>query len=113
MLAKKLRASRKDIEAAVKNGKNIPGDYFYAKISGNSLNKAGFAIIVSKKTEKTSVGRHLIKRRASAVIESFLNKIKPGFVKTAVFFSKKSVKEISQADIKKDIEDIAKRGGII
>lgn len=88
MLSRRYRASKNDIEKAIKMGFTENSDILYAKISKNEADKLSFAIIVSKKVEKTSVGRHLIKRRISAAIESMIPKIKPDFKRTVVFFAK-------------------------
>ncbi len=109
MLSRKFRAERTNIEEAIKTGLNVPGLFLYAKISRKDSEKPGFAIVVSKKIEKTSVGRHEIKRSISAVIESNLYKISPDFKKTVVFFPKKVDKPLPYSSIKKDVEDVLKK----
>lgn len=106
MLARKYRATRKDIENAIKGGFTVDSNVLYAKISRKDAEKAGFAIVVSKKVEKTSVGRHLIKRRISDVLEKNLSKIPTDFKKTVVFFAKKREKVPEYAEIKKSVEEI-------
>lgn len=109
MISRKYRPTRKVIEQAIKTGMNIPGLFLYAKVSKHSEEKPGFAIVISKKIEKTSVGRHLIKRRISAVLEDNILRINPDFKKTAVFFPKKADKPLTYSMIKKDVEEILKR----
>ncbi|MFA6227387.1 MAG: ribonuclease P protein component [Candidatus Paceibacterota bacterium] len=106
MLARKYRATRKDIENAIKGGFTVDSGILYAKISRKDTEKAGFAIVVSKKVEKTSVGRHLIKRRVSDVLEKNLSKLGSNFKKTVVFFAKKQEKVPEYAEIKKGVEEI-------
>lgn len=106
MLSRKYRANRTDIENAIKMGQTVSENYSYAKVSRKDPEKAGFAIVVSKKIEKTSVGRHLIKRKISAAIEASLPKMSPDFKRTVVFFPKKTEKLISYQEIKKEIEKI-------
>jgi ribonuclease P protein component len=106
MLARKYRATRKDIENAIKGGFTADSDVLYAKISRKDAEKAGFAIVISKKVEVTSVGRHLLKRQISDVLEKNLSKISQNFKKTVVFFAKKQEKMPEFAEIKKGVEEI-------
>ncbi len=111
MLSRKFRAARADIENAIKNGMAVSENYLHAKVSKKNANMPGFAIVVSKKIEKTSVGRHRIKRKISAAIEENLKKMNENFKKTIVFFPKKTEKPISYSEIKKDIDEILKKVG--
>ncbi len=106
MIPRKYRATRIDIENTIKTGITLDSPTVYAKVSGKAPEKTGFAIVISKKVEKTSAGRHLIKRRISDVIEKNLSKIKPDLKKTVVVFAKKAEKVPSYAEIKKDLESI-------
>jgi len=103
MLSRKYRATRPNIEEAVKTGISIFGKFVYAKISRKETDKTGFAIVISKKNEKTSVGRHLIKRKISSYIEENLSKIDPSFKKTVVFLMKKTNEPLNYQEVKKDI----------
>ena len=109
MLARKYRATRIDIENAIKGGFNVDSAFVYAKISRKEPKTAGFAIVVSKKVEPTSVGRHLIKRRISDALEKNLSKISPSFKKTVVFFAKKQEKVPEYAEIRKCVEEILEK----
>lgn len=109
MLSRKYRASRKDIEDAIKNGMTISEAILYAKVSRKDSEKAGFAVVVSKKIEKTSVGRHAMKRKISAAIEENIKKMNPSFKKTVVFFPKKTEKPVPYAEIKKEVGEILKK----
>ncbi len=104
MLNKRQRATRLDIGEAIKTGVPIFGKFLYAKTSKKDREKTTFAIVVSKKDEKTSVGRHLIKRRISGYIEKNLAKIDPKVKKTIVFFMKKGNGPLDYKEIKKDVE---------
>ena len=81
----------------------------YAKVSRKDAKKAGFAIVVSKKIEKTSVGRHALKRKISAAIEDNIKKMNPDFKKTIVFFPKKTEKLVSYTETKKEVDEILKK----
>ncbi len=109
MLNRKYRATRINIEETSKTGISVFGKFLYAKISRKDTEKPGFAIVVSKKIEKTSVGRHLIKRKISSYIEKNLYKINPNFKKTIVFFIKKIEKPLIYKEVEKDVEFVFKK----
>ena|ERR1035437_1795280 len=104
MLSRKYRATRPNIEDTIKTGASVFGKFLYAKISRKESEKVGFAIVISKKNEKTSVGRHFIKRKISSYIEVNLPKINKEFKKTVVFFIKKTKEPIDYKEAKKDVE---------
>ncbi len=106
MLPSKFRAKKVDIEQTIKSGINVYGSFLYAKVSRFDVEHAGFAAVVSKKVEKTSVGRHLLKRRINASIESYLPRIEPSNKKVIVFFVKKIQKIPKYSEIKKEVEEI-------
>jgi ribonuclease P protein component len=106
MIPRKYRATRIDIESTIKAGVTLDSPILYAKVSKKEPEKTGFAIVISKKVEKTSTGRHLIKRRISDVIEKNLGGIKKDVKKTVIIFAKKSEKIPSYAEIKRDLESI-------
>ena len=109
MLARKYRATRADISDTMKTGEYFFGKVLNAKISRGKSEKPGFAIVISKKNEKTSVGRHFIKRKISSYIEENLAKISPNFHKTIVFLMKKSEPKINYSDVKKDVLLVLKK----
>lgn len=116
MLSRKFRANRVNIEETIKTGISIHGKFLYAKISKKEVEKLGFAIVISKKNEKTSVGRHLIKRKIISYIEKNIPKIlkkvsaKGGSAfsgkKTVVFFIKKTTEPLVYKEVEKDVEFI-------
>jgi len=107
MLARKYRATKILIGETIQKGKTIQGDFVYAKYLKNQVNKPFFAIVVAKKVEKTSVGRHHIKRLVSQCIEDILLKPAVQPTKTIVFFAKKTEKKPVYSILKKDIAKIA------
>jgi len=109
MLSHKYRATRVNIEETSKTGVSIFGKYLYAKVSKKETDKAGFAIVVSKKIEKTSVGRHQIKRKISSYIEKSLPNISLDFKKTIIFFVKKIEKPLTYKDVEKDVDFVLKK----
>ena len=103
MLPRKHRATRAEIEQTIKNGATASGDFFYAKMSREKENPK-FAVVISKKIEKTAAGRHLLKRRINSVIEREILKGKGK--KIVVFFPKKINKRINYKEIEKDISAV-------
>ncbi|MFA5935206.1 MAG: ribonuclease P protein component, partial [Candidatus Paceibacterota bacterium] len=106
MLSRKNRASRIDIERAVKTGFSVSGDFLYAKVLEKDVKTLCFSVIVSKKIEKTSVGRHHIKRIISSVIEERIKEKEIFSSKIVVFFVKNIDKVDPFTKIRKDADKI-------
>ena len=107
MLSRKYRASRIDIEQTIKTGFSANGDFLYAKVLEKGVKTLGFSIVVSKKVEKTSVGRHRIKRIISSVIEEKVKGNKDLPLKTVVFLVKRIDNEAGfSVKIRKDTEKV-------
>lgn len=106
MLSRKYRASRIDIETAVKTGFSVSGDLLYAKVLEKGVKKPAFSIVISKKIEKTSVGRHRIKRIVSSVIEEKVRENTKIPFKIVVFFVKGLDKTGFVVKIRKDVNNI-------
>lgn len=69
-----------------------------------------FSFVVPNKVKKTSVGRHLIKRRLTAVVEKLLITIKPGFL--AIIFVKKDVSTLPFVEVEKEVVGLLRKAGI-
>jgi len=106
MLSRKFRATRPNIEDTIKTGLSVFGKFLNTKISRKDNEKLGFSIVVSKKVDKTSVGRHRIKRKISCYIEENLPKINKNTKKTVVFLTKKTEEPLNYQDIEKDVKKI-------
>ena len=104
MLSRKYRATRQNIEETIKTGVPIFGKFLYVKVSRKEAEKVGFATVISKKNEKTSVGRHFMKRKISGFIEENLARINPVFKKTVVFSIKNTNELLDYKEVKKDVE---------
>jgi ribonuclease P protein component len=70
-----------------------------------------FAFVVPAKVKKTSVGRHLIKRRISAVVEKLLINLKPSFF--VLLFVKKDISSFSSKTINIEIIELFKKAKIL
>ena len=106
MLNRRYRSSRIDIEKTIKTGFSVNGDFLYAKVLEKGVEKLSFSVIVSKKIEKTSVGRHHIKRIISSVIEDKIKENMDISPKIVIFFVKSFDKTNYFLKIKKDTNTI-------
>ncbi len=108
MLSRNFRLNKAEIEETIKKGSSINGFFVYIKVL-SILNRRnnGFSIVVSKKSEKTSVGRHRIKRIISSIIEEN-NLIKKTFKNNSfVFIFKQKEKDtFSEVGLRNDVEKI-------
>lgn len=92
----------------MKEGFFVHGSSFYLKYLNNKDNKPPlFSFVVPVKVKKTSVGRHLSKRKMSAVIEKVYSSLKPGF--SVVIFNKKDISKMPYFEIEKEILELLKK----
>jgi ribonuclease P protein component len=63
MLSKKQRLKTSEFDEVFNFGKTIKKPGFILKIKSNKLPYPRFAVVVSKKVEKSAVKRHFLKRR--------------------------------------------------
>jgi ribonuclease P protein component len=74
MLSKKQRVDRDEIGIIIKNPDfSIKSDNLALKASKKNLPYPRFSIIVSKKTEKSAVKRHFLKRKLISFIKNNKN----------------------------------------
>lgn len=101
MIPKKYRLNAEELKKVVKDGRSVNSENFYAKYTANNMSYSRFSIVISKKTSLLSVGRHLLKRRLSDIIE------KSGFIMKnnydIVIFSKENASKITSPQIKGEI----------
>ena len=119
MLPTNRRLKKESFTKVLKEGVFVHSTNFYLKYSPVTAPKdpqktsspSLFSFVVPNKVKKTSVGRHLIKRRMSAVVEKLLTTIKPGFL--AVFFAKKDVSTLPYSAIEQEITELVKKARIL
>ena len=70
-----------------------------------------FSFVIPNKIKKTSVGRHLIKRRLTAAVEKLLITIKPGF--SAIIFVKKDISTLPFTEVEKEVVELLKKAKIL
>jgi ribonuclease P protein component len=107
MLPIKRRINKDSFTKAMKEGVFVHSTNFYLRLLARKDTKPSlFAFIVPAKIRKTSVGRHLIKRKMSAVIEKTLKDIKEGY--SCFIFAKKDVSALPYRNIEAEIMSLLK-----
>jgi ribonuclease P protein component len=89
----------------VKNKGQLCGGFLFGSLSlviDDENIKFGF--IISKKISKRAVDRNKIKRKICEVLKNKINEFKPGT--RIVFLAKKSLLEIKQEEIRKEIDKL-------
>lgn len=104
MIEKKHRIDTETLKKVIKTGKNSHSEHFFVKILPNTLEISRFSVIISKKTSKLSVGRHLLKRQISDIIEkmSYKTRSKADFA----IFSKENADGLEYENVKKEIGEL-------
>ncbi len=112
MLPINSRLKKESFQRVLKEGVFVHSPSFYLRflhINDNLAPKLAF--VVPNKVKKTSVGRHLIKRRISAVVEKLLISLKPGYL--GVIFAKKDVSTVPYKEIEVEITELLRKAGIL
>jgi len=105
MLPSNRRVKRDFFPEIIKKGAFLHGKNVYLRYLERKDDKPSlFSFIVPVKVKKTSVGRHLIKRKMSSVVEKHLKKIKPGL--NCLFFSKNDLSAQPFSTIEAEILDL-------
>jgi ribonuclease P protein component len=112
MLTTNRRIKKESFGKIMKDGLFLSSKSFNLRLlSTQDTSLTRFAFVVSTKVNKTSVGRHLIKRRMSAVVENLLISLKPGFL--ALFLVKKDVSTLPYKELTLEITEILKKAKIL
>jgi ribonuclease P protein component len=119
MLPIKSRLNKESFQKVLKEGVFMHSTGFYLKflgpaspgLRGTNIPLSMFAFVVPNKVKKTSVGRHLIKRRASAVVEKHLSSLKPGL--SIIIFAKKDVSTLPYKEIEVEIMELLKKAKLV
>lgn len=101
MLARQRRISKTTLARLSKEaGRSFSSPLFTFKVftQENETAPTAFALIVSSKTEKTAVGRHLMKRRLAVVLADLLVGLKDGYL--VLFYLKPGIKTIAFEQLK-------------
>jgi ribonuclease P protein component len=108
MLPIKSRVKKELFPKIMKEGAFVHGTDFYLRfIDRKDSLPSLFSFVVPNKVIKTSVGRHLLKRKMSAVVEKLLITLKPGI--SAIIFAKKDVSKVPYGEVEKEITELLKK----
>jgi len=112
MLPIKRRVKKESFAKIMKDGVFLHAPNLYLRFLDKKDNSPSlFGFVVPNKVKKTSVGRHLIKRKLTAMIEKVLIGAKPG--PSCLFFVKKDITLLSNQEIEKEIIDLLKKAKIL
>ena len=112
MLPIKRRLRNESFDKVMKEGVFVHSDNLYIRFIDRKDNQTSlFSFIVPIRTKKTSVGRHLIKRRVSSVVEKALQDIKPGF--SSLIFVKKDISPTPYFKIEEEVLELLKKTKIL
>ena len=96
----------------MKEGVFMHADNFYLRILNRKDSSPSlFGFVVPAKVEKTSAGRHLLKRKMTAAVENIISDICLGF--SGIFFVKKGVSHLSYTEIEKEIVSLLIKAKIL
>lgn len=109
MFSRKNRIPREKLEEIIKQSKSLGGDFFNIKYLENNLDFPRFSVVVAKKVCKSSVGRHLLKRRLVSIIKS---QIKAFSNKDYVFFIKKEAISKDFKETKTSLESFLNKNSL-
>ena len=115
MLPKQHRLPlRTELKRVQKEGKLIHGQLFSLLVAtqlsiNDGLSRFGF--IISSKVHKKAVKRNRAGRLLNEAIQSLLPALKPGF--DGVFLARKTIVDKNLNEIKKEVERIFRKGGLI
>lgn len=105
----------------MKEGVFVHADNFYLRfLDRKDTLPTIFSFVVPNKVQKTSVGRHLVKRRMTAVVEKVILDAKPGF--SVIIFArpngvssgraKKDISKVPFEEVEKEIIELLKKARI-
>jgi ribonuclease P protein component len=111
MLPLKRRIKKDSFDKIMKEGLFLHGTNLYLRVLDRKDSLPSlFAFVIPAKVQKTSVGRHLIKRRLSAVVENLLISIKTGL--SVILLAKKDVSTLPYLELEKEITELLKKAKI-
>ena len=112
MLPIKRRVKKESFPKIMKDGVFLHAPNLYLRfLDRKDESPSLFGFVVPNKVKKTSVGRHLIKRKMSAVVEKALSDIKSGL--SVIIFCKKDVSTLSYTEIEKEILELLMKAKIL
>jgi len=110
MLPKSHRLDAEGHKRLAQAGKRYFSDNLVLKVADSKENYNIFSVVVSKKIEKKAVLRNSARRRIYAIIRNFYKEISGSGI--YIVSTKKPIKDIMYADLKKEIDFLFKKAKI-
>jgi ribonuclease P protein component len=102
MLITKKRVKKELFPSIIKGGRTISSPNFYIRFLEQKESKTSlFSFVVPNKVVKTSVGRHKLKRKMSAVVEKNFKIIKNNLI--CLVFAKKNPPKLIYLEIETEL----------
>lgn len=98
---------KKDFDGIFRRGRFVSQKFFTLGFAKNDLVFSRFAVVVSKKVDKSAVVRNSTRRKASEIIRLNLGKIKLGF--DLVFLAKAGAKGKGYKELEEDVHELIKK----
>lgn len=112
MLSLKRRVKKESFEKIIKDGVFLRTDNFFVRFLDKKDNlPSRFAFVVPIKVKKTSVGRHLIKRKMTTVVEKIIANSKKGL--SCIIFARKDISSLPYIETEKEIVGLLKKTEIL
>lgn len=112
MLSKENRLKKqKDFENIFKKGEGFFGKFLVLKKTENNLKKARVGFVVSQKVSKKATARNKLKRRLREITRKSLPQTKKGC--DIVFFAKKGAADKDSQGLKKEVEKLLFKAGLL
>jgi ribonuclease P protein component len=112
MLPINRRVKKESFAKIMTGGVFVHAPNFYLRLLDRKDAKPSlFGFVVPNKVIKTAVGRHLLKRKMTAVVEKLLITLKTG--SSVVIFAKKDVSTLPYLEIEKEILELLKKAKIL
>ena len=108
MIPSNRKVGKELFKTLLKSGRTCQSESFFVRTSLNSkLPDSKFSVVVSKKIEKTAVGRNFFKRTLYSILASFLKRVKNGTV--CVFFVKKNIIGRNRLQLETETSNVLKK----
>lgn len=112
MLPIKNRVKKESFSKIMKEGVFVLSEHFSLRLLDRKDAKPSlFALVVPNKVQKTSVGRHLLKRKMSAVVEKVFPNLKTGY--SVIIFAKKDIARSPFGEMEKEILGLLKKAKVL
>lgn len=111
MLPKKQRITKRLFSESFSHSKTASNDYFTLKYKAFSEFPSKISVVVSKKVEKSAVGRNKLKRRIYEAVQKSSKKLEKAYV--LMIFPKKTALSLDYKDLEVELLSVFKKGFLV